>query len=106
MSQNFTGQELNPVTDEPKIINNQQELSVTENSSPFDSSKARVFDKPSAIADLADMLLDIECAEGLRELQKVPVFTSVRLNRATRLLPLERQQKLRQWAIQNRISTA
>ena len=91
---------LNPVTDDLDMVNNQQELSVTEKPSlcPFDSSEA--------IADLAEMLIDLECAEGLEELQKVSVFTSDRLNRAARLLPVEVQQKLRQWAMENQISTA
>ena len=64
------------------------------------------FDSGEAIADLAKMLLDLECAEGLRELQKVSEFTSDRLNRATQLLPKQWQQQLRQWAILNRTSAA
>lgn len=58
-------------------------------------------DTPEAIADLADMLTYIEDAEGLAELQLVPEFTRSRLNRACRLLPLPRQQQVRQWAMEN-----
>lgn len=64
--------------------------------------EVEVFDTPSAIADLANMLTCLECAEGLQELQKVKVFTPDRLNRATRLLPTQWQQKIRDWAIENR----
>ena len=74
----------------------------TNDAKVFDSSEAICFDTTGAIADLADMLTYLECAEGLRELQKVSVFTSDRLNRACRLLPLERQQIVRKWAIENR----
>ena len=82
------------------IINS--EMNKTNQKPKFsDSQDATVFDSREAIADLANMLLDLECAEGLRELQKVPVFTSDRLNNAAKLLPLEWQQKLRQWAIEN-----
>ena len=69
---------------------------------PLDTNEAEVFDTTGAIADLANMLTDLECAEGLRDLQKVSVFTSDRLNRACRLLPLEQQQIIRKWAIENR----
>ena len=76
----------------------------------FDSSEAKVFDTQGAIADLADMLAQIEDAEGLAELQLVPEFTRSRLNRACRLLPLKWQQRIRQWADKltqgnNRLST-
>lgn len=58
-------------------------------------------DTPEAIADLADMLTQIEDAEGLTLLQEVPEFTRSRLNRACRLLPSHQQKKLRLWAAKN-----
>ena len=74
----------------------------------FDSSEARVFDTTGAIAELADMLAQIEDAESLAELQLVPEFTRPRLNRACRLLPFKQQRLIRQWALKNqqRKSTA
>lgn len=63
-------------------------------------------DTPEAIADLADMLTYLESADGLAELQKIPEFTSVRLNRATQLLSVEWQQRIRQWAIENKNNRA
>jgi hypothetical protein len=85
-----------------------QKLMDSEEVSVFDSSEAKVFDTPEAIADLADLLTQIEDAEGLAELQLVPEFTRHRLNRACRLLPLKQQRLIRQWAIENdsRKSTA
>lgn len=68
---------------------------------PLDNNEVDVFDSSEAISDLANMLTYLECAEGLRELQKVTVFTPDRLNRATRLLPTQWQQKIRDWAIEN-----
>ena len=59
------------------------------------------FDAPEAIADLADMLTQLENGEGLAELQKVPEFTRSRLNRACQLLPPSQQQLIRQWAMEN-----
>ncbi|MEO0013631.1 MAG: hypothetical protein RLZZ535_2020 [Cyanobacteriota bacterium] len=59
------------------------------------------FDAPEVIADLADMLTQLENAEGLAELQKVPEFTRSRLNQACRLLPTNQQQLIRQWAMEN-----
>jgi hypothetical protein len=44
-------------------------------------------DTEESIADLADMLSQIENAEQLAELLTVPEFTCARLNRATRRLP-------------------
>ncbi|MDJ0593076.1 MAG: hypothetical protein QNJ72_24340 [Pleurocapsa sp. MO_226.B13] len=58
-------------------------------------------DTPESIADLADMLTYIEDAEGLALLLEVPEFTRQRLNRACRLLSPQRQQLIRQWAIEN-----
>ncbi|WP_036489685.1 hypothetical protein [Myxosarcina sp. GI1] len=59
-------------------------------------------DSPESIADLAWMLSQLEDSEGLAELQQVPEFTRARLNKACRLLPLEWQQRLRQWAEENK----
>lgn len=59
-------------------------------------------DTPESIADLADLLTQIEDAEGLALLQQVPEFTRTRLNRACRLLPPHQQKKLREWAIENK----
>ena len=58
-------------------------------------------DSEYAIADLAQMLGYIEDAEGLAELQQISEFTRSRLNRAVRLLPLDKQQSIREWAIKN-----
>ena len=69
---------------------------------PLDNNEVEVFDSNEAIADIADMLTKIEDAEGLTELQKVPEFTSDRLNKAVKLLSLEWQQRLREWAMENR----
>jgi hypothetical protein len=82
------------------------EQNTTEHS--LDTDEVKVFDTPEAIADLADMLVQLEDGEGLAELQKVPEFTRHRLNRACRFLPLKRQKLIRQWAIENqsRKSTA
>jgi hypothetical protein len=57
-------------------------------------------DTEESMADLADMLSQIENAEQLAELLTVPEFTRVRLNRATRRLPPAQQQLVRQWAIE------
>ena len=59
-------------------------------------------DSRESTEDLANMLTYLDSAEGLAELQLVPGFTSVRLNRATRLLSLEWQRKIREWALENR----
>lgn len=69
-----------------------------ENPSPFDTSEA--------ISDLAEMLESIENAEQLKELQKVPVFTTVRLQEAAKLLSWDQYQRVKQWANFNRTSTA
>ena len=78
--------------------------SIEQNNTKYslDSNKAEVFDSSEAIADLADMLSQIEDAEGLAELQLVPEFTRERLNRACRLLPLKQQRLIRQWAVENK----
>ena len=96
-----------PTQNEEKMIQNSTttpdnfiEQNNTEH--PLDNDEVEVFDSNEAIADLANMLTHLECAEGLWELQKVTVFTSDRLNRATRLLPTQWQQKIRDWAIENR----
>ena len=68
----------------------------------FDSSEARVFDTPSAIADIAETLSRVEDAEELAIVAEFPNYTSQRLNRACRLLFVTQQQKIRDWAIENR----
>lgn len=68
----------------------------------FELEKIDSFDTPEAIADLANMLTCLDCAEGLKELQQVPEFTSQRLNQATKTLSPDWQNKIRQWAISNR----
>ena len=70
---------------------------------PLDSNEngTEDFDTSEAIADLADMLAQIEDAESLAELQLVPEFTRERLNRACRLLPPKQQRLIRQWAVEN-----
>jgi hypothetical protein len=85
-------------------VNTKLHNSIEQNTTEYslDSNKVKVFDSSEAIADLADMLTYLESAEGLAELQRVPEFTRARLNRATRLLPVEWQQKIRQWAVENR----
>ncbi|MDJ0589366.1 MAG: hypothetical protein QNJ72_05115 [Pleurocapsa sp. MO_226.B13] len=69
--------------------------------SHLDTKEVEVFDSSEAIASIADMLIQIEDAEGLAEFQLVPEFTRSRLNRACRLLPPLQQQLIRQWAIEN-----
>lgn len=59
----------------------------------FDSSEASIFDTPSAIADLAEMLTQLEDSEGLAELQLVPEFTRARLNRALAFVALRMAAK-------------
>ena len=88
------------------IENNTEINDISQKSKSLDDRDGEVFDSNEEIANLADMLLYVECPKGLRELQKVPVFTRERLNRATRLLSLKRQRKLKQWAIANQTSTA
>ena len=66
-----------------------------------DSESARVFDSSEAIAEIAEMLTQIEDASGLAELQLVPEFNRKRLNRACQLLPKQWQQKIRVWAMEN-----
>lgn len=76
--------------------------STTECRSDSNENEAEDFDTDIAIADLADMLSQIEDASGLAELQLVPEFTRPRLNRACRLLSLKQQRLIRQWAVENR----
>ncbi len=63
---------------------------VDQTTNPLDTSES--------IAEGADLLAQIENAEQLVELKKVPEFTRPRLNRAARRLPPSQQQKIRQWA--------
>ena len=88
--------ETNNTNQSQKSLNNKQmEILVT--------SEEKALDSPSAIADLADYLKVCDDAEDLEALQQsCSSITSDRLNRATRLLPLKRQQNIRQWAFENR----
>ena len=61
-----------------------------------------LLDTPEAIADLAEYLDACEDAEDLMELQQGSnEITRQRMNRACRLLSLEKQRVLRKWAIKN-----
>ena len=61
-------------------------------------------DSEESITDLAEMLNQIEDAEGLAELQTVPEFTRKRLNQAVNQLPLSKRRQIQKWAIENQRS--
>ena len=63
-------------------------------------------DSEEAITDLADMLSMIDSPEALLILTSVEGFTRQRLNLAVARLSLTQRQKIKEWVIENRRSTA
>lgn len=70
------------------------------------STQLAPLDSPESITDLAWMLGQLENAVQLAELLSIKGFTRDRLNRAARQLPPEQQQRLREWAIENKCSAS
>ena len=59
-------------------------------------------DSPEAIADLADLLSQLNSKEELALLQTVPEFTPIRLQKAAVTLSRNLYQRLFTWATENR----
>ena len=107
---------LDPVTLNPQFYinnstncdnsNNHQSL-VNPPMEKYDTNRIQdSLDGEEAIVDLADMLSRVDSPQMLQALASIEGFTSERLNRAARRLPLSQVQKIRKWAIENQHRTS
>ncbi len=114
--QTIDAHSLDPVTLAPKFSinnstncdnqNNHQSLVKSSREKHNTNQIQDPWDGEEVIADLTFMLSIVDSPEVLRILTSTEGFTRERLNLAARRLPLSQQRKLREWAIENRSSTA
>ena len=90
--------DLESIADETNNVYIPNELSVLDNTNQNLSD----CDSPEAIADLADMLSQLNSKEELALLQTVPEFTPIRLQKAAVTLSRNLYQRLFIWATENR----
>ena len=100
---------LDAVADDPVFINkysnkcNHYNDSLYGNNLIMENNTTNIIQNPldseEAIANLADYLMEVNSPEFLAELQKIPEFTRVRLQRASNLLSLDKRKEIMRYAV-------